>query len=222
MSVKRFAPSEWATSSFEHLPVYAGKAEIWTYLAELNKDKKVLEYCLFQPGLFTNYFAHPHQTAMHFRSFETHIDFEHRRALAVEGGDNDRVTLTTVQDMAQVVARAVEYEGGWPVNGGIKGTELPVKELLAIGERVRGSAFAIERMSREDLEFGNVHCSWLPIVNHPGMPNPEAMAAMMTTSMILAISAGALNVSDEWNRLLPDYHFTQAEDFLTAVWKDIP
>ena len=118
--------------------MYAGKAEVRAYLAELNKKEKVLEYCLFQPGLFTNYFAHPHCTAKHFRSFETHLDFQNRRALAVEGGENDRVTLTTAHDMAQVVARAVEYEGEWPVNGGIQGTELSINELIAIGERVRG------------------------------------------------------------------------------------
>jgi hypothetical protein len=39
--VKRFAPSEWATSTTQHLPWYAYKAEIRRYLAELNKDKKV-------------------------------------------------------------------------------------------------------------------------------------------------------------------------------------
>jgi hypothetical protein len=39
--VKRFAPSEWATSTTEHLPWYAYKAEIRRYLIELNKDKKV-------------------------------------------------------------------------------------------------------------------------------------------------------------------------------------
>lgn len=106
-----------------------------------DSHSKVLEYSLFIPGLFTNYFAHPHVSAKHFKSFETHIDFEHCRALVLEGGENDRLTLTTAQDLANIVVKAVEYDGEWPVPGGIKGTELSIQELIEIGERVRGTCF---------------------------------------------------------------------------------
>lgn len=58
----------------------------------------------------------------------------------MEGSEDDRITLTTAQDFAQIVARAVEYEGKWPVVGGIKGTEITIGELLKLGERVRGMA----------------------------------------------------------------------------------
>jgi hypothetical protein len=67
------------------------------------------------------------------------IDFNKRRALTLDGGGDDRITLTTVQDLANVVARAVECEGEWPVVGGIKGTEISIRELLAPGEKVRGA-----------------------------------------------------------------------------------
>jgi hypothetical protein len=67
------------------------------------------------------------------------IDFNKRRALTLDGGDDDRITLTTVQDLANVVALAVEYEGEWTVVGGIKGTEISIRELLALGEKVRGT-----------------------------------------------------------------------------------
>jgi hypothetical protein len=66
------------------------------------------------------------------------IDFNQYRALTLYGGDDDRITLTTVQDLANVVALAVEYEGEWPVVGGIKGTEISIGELLTLGEKVRG------------------------------------------------------------------------------------
>jgi hypothetical protein len=69
------------------------------------------------------------------------IDFNKRRALTLNGGNDDRITLTTVQDLANVVALAVEYEGEWPVVGGIKGTEISIGELLALGEKVRGTFF---------------------------------------------------------------------------------
>ena len=89
--------------------------------------------------MFTNYFAYPYESAKHFRPFETQIDFNKRRALTLDGGDDDHITLTTVQDLANVVARAVEYEGEWPVVGGIRGTELSIGQLIALGEKVRGT-----------------------------------------------------------------------------------
>lgn len=55
-----------------------------------------------------------------------------------DGGDDDRITLTSAQDLAAVVARAVEYEAAWPVVGGIRGCEMTVAELLRLGEEIRG------------------------------------------------------------------------------------
>lgn len=46
--------------------------------------------------------------------------------------------MTTLEDLVKVVVRAVDYDGEWPVVGGIKGTELSIGELIKIGERVRG------------------------------------------------------------------------------------
>ncbi|KAF2160733.1 hypothetical protein M409DRAFT_28870 [Zasmidium cellare ATCC 36951] len=217
--VKRFAPSEWATSSFEHMPWYQGKGVIRQYLQEINKEKKILEYSLFIPGLFTNYLAHPHKSAEHFKSFETHIDFQNCRALVLEGGENDCITLTTAQDLANIVVKAVEYQGEWPVLGGIKGTELSIQELTEIGERVRGKSFTITTLQRADLEAGITKSSWLPMIDHPGMPNAQELASELSAGMILAISAGALNTTDEWNRVFPEYTFMSAERFLEGVWK---
>jgi hypothetical protein len=90
------------------------------------------------PGLFTNYLAHPHKTATHFRSFENPFDFDNRRAVIREGSENDIITLTTVQDLANVVALAVEYKDEWPVVGGIRGTDISLEKLLLIGQQVRG------------------------------------------------------------------------------------
>ena len=70
---------------------------------------------------------------------ELPLDFHKRRALILDGGDDDRMVLTTVQDLANVVARAIDFEGEWPVIGGIKGAELSVGQLLALGEQIRGA-----------------------------------------------------------------------------------
>jgi hypothetical protein len=127
---------------------YSFKIRIREYLAEINKDKKVIEYCLFQPGLFTNYFTAPYKSAEHLAPLNMMYDFQNRRAIMREGGDDDLITLTTVQDLAGVVARAVDYKGEWPVVGGIRGSRISIKELLALGEEIRGWSSAFYKLFR--------------------------------------------------------------------------
>lgn len=69
---------------------------------------------------------------------EMPIDFNSRRALLIEGSNDDRITLTTVQDIAGVVARAIDYQGEWPVISGIQGADMTIGELIALGEKIRG------------------------------------------------------------------------------------
>lgn len=70
---------------------------------------------------------------------ESPFDFNGRRALVLDGGDNDHITFTTVQDLAHVVARAIDFEGEWPVVSGIKGADISIRQLIALGEKVRGA-----------------------------------------------------------------------------------
>ncbi|KAK4142456.1 uncharacterized protein C8A04DRAFT_38252 [Dichotomopilus funicola] len=220
--VRRFAPSEWASSSFEHMPWNDGKAVIREYLAELNKEKKILEYTLFQPGLFTNYLTHPYRSTKHIQPIETPFDLARRRALVVQGRyEEARITLTTVADLAQVVVRAVEYEGPWPVVGGIRGDDMTLRKVVEMGERVRGGKFTVEKLNADDLKAGVVKSSWMPQPTHPSF-TPEEIAALaqrMTAGIVLGISSNTLSVSDEWNQLLPDYEFTKAEKFLREQWR---
>jgi nucleoside-diphosphate-sugar epimerase len=58
----------------------------------------------------------------------------------VDGSGDVRITLTTAEDLAKVVARAIEYEGEWPVVSGIQGDEVTIKQLIELGERVRGES----------------------------------------------------------------------------------
>ncbi|KAF9641125.1 NmrA-like protein [Lasiodiplodia theobromae] len=134
--VRRFAPSEWASGDNEGIPHYAFKSEIRKYLNDINRNQKVLEYTLFQPGLFTNYFGFPHATTKHFSMSQWFVDFENRRAITVGNGDFPLV-LSTVQDMAGVVAEALDYEGEWPVDGGICGSRLTLAELIELGKTLR-------------------------------------------------------------------------------------
>lgn len=48
------------------------------------------------------------------------------------------MTLTTVQDIAGFVARAMDYDGEWPKAGGIRGNRVTISEIIKIGEKLRG------------------------------------------------------------------------------------
>lgn len=223
------------------MPWYGGKAEIRRYLQEVNKTekasllldtprcqsradtcerKKAIEYCLFQPGLFAEYLLHPHITKKHFRPFGTHFDFANRRAIIRSGGQDDVLTLTTINDFSNVVSRAIEYQGVWPVVGGIRGTDLTVGEIIALGERLRGK-FKVEELQTEVLQTGHAESSWKPLVTHASISPEmaEAFADMFTAGLLLSFGAGEWKVTVEWNKLLDDYEFENAEQFLTHFWQ---
>lgn len=105
------------------------------------------------------------------------FDFDKRRAIIAEGSESARITFTTVHDLAAVVALAVDYQGEWPVVGGICGDKLTVRELLELGERIRGKStrplslhhansagpFNVETLDMQDLQAASVKSSWMPI-----------------------------------------------------------
>ncbi|KAF2811743.1 NAD(P)-binding protein [Mytilinidion resinicola] len=221
--VKRFAPSEYGSSTTVDMPWWARKDATQEYLKQVNESGKTIEYTLFQPGMFLDYLAFPYKTAKHLTPLNTMIDFENRRAVVVEGHDAI-MTFTTVQDLAAVVARAVDYDGKWPVIGGISGNRIPVSRILEIGERVRGHPFVIEKVKLEDLERGNLKTSWSLETSHPSVSGEQATSLLKAVliGILLSGAKGAWDVSDEYNQLLPDYKFTQIDDFLAEVWKGKP
>ena len=84
-----------------------------------------------------DYLATPYKTAKHLTPLNTMTDFQNCRAIVVDSYDAI-MTLTTIQDLAAVVARAVDLNSEWPVIGGIRGNRVAVSEILEIGEKVRG------------------------------------------------------------------------------------
>lgn len=79
------------------------------------------------------------------------------------------------------------------------------------------------KLKSDDLKAGVVKAPWFPKIEHPSIP-PEtldAVAPSLLSGMLQGIVAGNLECSDEWNRLLPGYEFTQPEDFLATAWAEI-
>lgn len=221
--VKRFAPSEWAVSNVRHLDWYAGKVQIREYLREKNKDKKVIEYSLFQPGWFLNYLGGNHQTSKHVKTANLLLT-NHEQGHARFAGDlTSRVTYTAIQDIVNIVVKAIDYEGEWPEYGGINGNTLTLAEEIAIGEKLKGKPYTVELASVEDVKAGNLDDSWLPDadwVNALPLPDDQkpGLARKLLSGVLLNLADGAAPVGDEWNRIFPDYKFTTVEEFLTGVY----
>ncbi|KAK4185447.1 hypothetical protein QBC35DRAFT_389440 [Podospora australis] len=237
--VKRFAPSEYGSVGKETLPFWQGKTTVASYLeminspspsfssSDHNSGKPVLEYTLFQPGLFLNYLATPHQTSKYITPLDTFISLEARRAIVVDGyEDTSFVTFTSSQDIARVVAFAVDYPDTkqWPKVGGIRGNRVSVAGLLQIAEKIHGGKFEVERVKLEDLERGELKTSWVLGRKHPSFSaeENEKLQQMFKTVMIgtlLGSVRGAWDVSDAWNKLLPeDFEFMGIGRFLERVW----
>jgi hypothetical protein len=187
-----------------------------------------------------NYLAAPYKTAKHLEPLNTMIDFQNRRAIVVDGHDAI-MTYTTVQDLAAVVTRAVDLEGEWPLIGGISGNKVSISQILKIGEKVRGAVylahkrlscsyviigqpFTIDRVKLGDLENGILAAPWTLEANHPSVigDQVEKMLKSVLIGTLLSSAKGAWDVSDEVNKLVPDFGFTQIEDYLTEVWEGKP
>ncbi|KAK7755000.1 hypothetical protein SLS62_003084 [Diatrype stigma] len=209
--VKRFAPSEWSAgvklaSSLDAIPWYGGKVE-------------VIEYTRFQVGAFMDYFSHPHNTTKYIQTLPFTFDFENQQATVVEGTLDDVVVWTTVNDIANVAVRAIEYEGEWPAVGGISGSRVTNGQMLKLGEAI-GRPFTVRWLKKADLEAEKRDSSGMGDFDLHTL-TPEQMKDFLdfaTRGILLAMSRGVYAVSDEWNRLLPDYQFTQVEDYVKKVW----
>ena len=218
--VKRFSPSEWSIKNGSGAPPYANKDTIAEYLLEINKDKKVLEYSLFQPSIFMDYFAHPNPLSPNLMTWPFFIDYEKRRAIILDDG-NQRIALTAISDISSIVALALEDPNPWPAVGGMCGARTTLNEVLALGKKLRGGEWSIEYVKGEDIQNGVLHASWVPLLTHPTIPL-EAREAFSTQFVIMffqGILNGSWDVSNEWNERFPDYKFSGLEEYLTKAWE---
>jgi len=197
-----------------------------------------------------NYFTFPYRSCEYLKLRELQIDFQHCRAVVL-GDGGDKIGVTSVQDLAAVVAAAVEFEGVWPRIGGVRGELITIAELIALGEKIRGlisslfpflwcgtadfvigKKFEVARLSVEDVEKGELKTEWIPSFTSLSCEElarstsdeykRENLARVLLAGNLLATRRGAWAVSDEWNRLLPEFKMTGVEEFLPEHWKGKP
>lgn len=138
---------------------YAGKEVAREYLRKLNangkvcfgfsstsklvlllssKSSQVLEYTLFQPGLFLDYLASPFQTSKYITPLDTIFNYESCQAIVIDGYEDITITLTSAADTAAIIAKAIDYDGEWPEISGIQGNRATLSEIIKLGEKIRG------------------------------------------------------------------------------------
>jgi hypothetical protein len=70
-----------------------------------------------------------------------------------------------------------------------------------------------------DIEAGRLEVEMPPIA-HPSIPEDQRLAWHTPgwLGILTAVYKGAWTVTDEWNKLLPDYKFTTVEEFAEQTW----
>ncbi|OJJ35945.1 hypothetical protein ASPWEDRAFT_172730 [Aspergillus wentii DTO 134E9] len=196
--VKLFAPNEWAAGLF----TFREKDRVHQYLQEVNREKMVFEYCLFQPGNFLNYLSYPILSTTYSLILTNQWDIKNHRAIVSADGDY-QIILSTVQDMAKVVAEAIEYQGTLLEIGGITGSLISNFELIKLAETIR----EIETVSRENLEAGKLGTSWILILpKHPNMQVNMDWGSFSEYFLAEIVFGGLKG----------------AQDFLQKFWKEQP
>lgn len=85
-----------------------------------------------------NYLAGTRRTSKYVQAEPLMLVDHNERRGRYAGSPGNRVTYTLIQDVVNILVKAVEYEGEWPEVGGISGHTLTIEEEIAIGEKVRG------------------------------------------------------------------------------------
>lgn len=219
--VQRFAPSEWCLANDSGVPTYANKDAIATYLAGLRAKNELgnLEYCLFQPSVFMDYFAHPSPLSPNLITWEFFIDFNKRRAIILDDG-NDSFALTSIADISGMLALALDDSRPWPSIGSMEACRTTSKELLALGKKLRGGEWQVEHVRSEDIEKEELTASWVPAFSHPAVPEElqEGFSKEFVVDFLRAIKRGSWRVGTEWNERFPGYKFVGLEEYLGEAW----
>ncbi|PYH98083.1 hypothetical protein BO71DRAFT_447454 [Aspergillus ellipticus CBS 707.79] len=218
--VCRFVPSEWAVPSDASNPFFKARSEVRKYLESVNSPNLQLEYTVFQPGLFLDYFTYSMQSTKHLKITQHYNDFDLRQAILVDDGEQP-VTFTLIDDPAQVVAEAIDYEGVWPTGRGVAGWQTTSAEVVRIGERLRGGKFTVHRVHQVDLDAGNFTSPWCPHFAHPSNPEDQipVLSRKINLEALKDLAGGEWVVTEEWNSLVLAFSCTDPVEFLAKWWE---
>jgi len=83
-----------------------------------------------------------------------------------------------------------------------------------------GKPWNITYLSEADVRADKIDTPWVPQFVDPNLSaeQNEFFSKVILKGCLLSGVSRSWVVSDEWNRLLPDYKFTDAEEFLEKHW----
>ncbi|KAF2275223.1 NmrA-like family protein-like protein [Westerdykella ornata] len=221
--VKKFAPTEWGIKTNSGIRAYAPKDRTAAYLSSLNTPTPKLNYCLFHPSIWMDYFAHPYPLSPNLITWPFFIDPHTRHAILFddEAHNTAPLVVTAISDVSYILALALDDASPWPSEGGIRGARTSIAELFALAQRIRGGEWHVERVKLADLEAGNLTTRWIPEFTHPAIPEAlrEGFSREFVVEFMKAVVRGAWDVGDEWNRRFPGYRFKGLEEYLVEAWR---
>ena len=100
---------------------------------------------------------------------------------------------------------------------------MTVKEIVALGEKIRGKRFHAERVRLEDLEAGRLDTGFRLEERHPSFSGEgdemEGVLKEVLRGMLVSSANGAWDVGEGLSAMVQGYHFVGAEEFLRGVWE---
>ncbi|KAF2742001.1 NAD(P)-binding protein [Sporormia fimetaria CBS 119925] len=221
--VNRFAPSEWGINNNSGIRSYTNKDRTAAYLSTYNSQVPRLEYTLFQPSVWMDYFAHPHPLSPNLITWPFFIDFSSRRAIIFsdEASNAQPFVITAVSDVSRLLVRALQDPRPWPPVSGMRGATTSISELLRLAQEIRGGDWVIEKIEKEDIEKGVLKTEWVPQFSHPAVPEEiqEAFSKEFVVEFMRSIIKGAWMVGTEMNERYTDFQWTGLERYLREAWE---
>lgn len=201
--VQRFAPSEWAGQHDENTVI-----DLYRNL-KLPVREKVkasgIEYSIFMPGLFMDYFAAPQRASASLYPFVPRVDINKCEANIIGTGD-EPFCVTRADDVGRFVAAALDLDK-WDESSGMIGSRTTWNELVKLGEKIRGKKF--------DVKYTPVDDAW----DHANSVTDDVMAKF-TDHFYIAFTRGEFDVAATLNRKCPEVKPMAIEEFLYAWWGD--
>ena len=88
---------------------------------------------------------------------------------------------------------------------------------------ITGLPFTLSHLSPTDLQAGKLEISWTPSQGHHSFSQEAAkIIEQAYIDILLSSIDGAWEVTDEFNKIFPDYEFIGIDEFLGDVWKGKP
>jgi hypothetical protein len=134
--VTRFIPSGWSATDGgkdDVIELYRYKQPVLDAL----RAQTDMKWSHPEGGIFLNYLATPTKGTASLKPLKFWIDVENCKA-TIPGDGNIKLAYTSVEDVGEFIAKALNVADEWPQNLRIVGATVTHNELVEIAENVRG------------------------------------------------------------------------------------